>query len=474
MTSTPPDTRPRRRWMGASVRSNALACLILITSTGAQPARVLVPGDYSTIGGAIGAAVDGDTIEVCEGTYNEHRLEFLGKSIVVESSNPKDPAVVAATVIQGDYTEPLVLFLSDEDSTTVLQGFTLTRGASFDDYPQYRGGAISFWNAGPTIRYCVVDSNYAVNKGGGIRIKGDGAIVEHCVFRGNYAEYGGGGAFVGFGSSAVFRWCSFEGNAIGIGEGGGVSLDRSLGTTFDSCQFLDNETISWGGGLSSGSSDPVLRNCVISGNYAGGGGGGILCRYRTPVLIGCTIIGNESEEPGSAIKVQADGPDLINCVVSNNARGEGIVVLVRGADSSVHVENCTFTQNWTGAGGAVFSFESQDGNESSIRNTIIWDNGGRALRWEEEAPLVSYSNIEDGAYSSSEGTIDQDPRFVTRGGFDYLLHPASPCVDSGDPVLTDGISDWHPRWPNWYPNGPRSDMGAYGGPQNWVWIDERR
>ena len=182
-------------------------------STSVQAARLIVPTDISTIGGAIGAAVDGDTIEVCEGTYNEHRLEFLGKSIVVESSNPKDPAVVAATVIQGDYTEPLILFLSDEDSTTVLQGFRLTRGASFDDYPKYRGGAITCSGAGPTIRYCVVDSNYAVNTGGGIRIKGDGAIVEHCVFRGNYAEYGGGGAFLIFGT-ATFRWCSFEGKAV--------------------------------------------------------------------------------------------------------------------------------------------------------------------------------------------------------------------------------------------------------------------
>ena len=192
------------------------------------------------------------------------------------------------------------------------------------------------------------------------------------------------------------------------------------------------------------------------------------------MLIGCTIIGNESEEPGSAIHVQADGPDLINCVVANNAGGGGVVVLVRGQENThVNVENCTFAGNWTGETGAVFLFNRQNGNESSIRNTIIWGNGGRALRWEEEAPLVSYSNIEDGAYTCSEGTIDQDPRFVSRGGFDYLLHSASPSVDSGDPALNDGISDWHPRWPQWYPNAPRSDMGAYGGPLNSIWLEGR-
>ena len=34
----------------------------------------------------------------------------------------------------------------------------------------------------------------------------------------------------------------------------------------------------------------------------------------------------------------------------------------------------------------------------------------------------------------------------------------------------DGLYDSHPRWPEWYPNGARSDMGAYGGPGNADWL----
>jgi hypothetical protein len=48
-------------------------------------------------------------------------------------------------------------------------------------------------------------------------------------------------------------------------------------------------------------------------------------------------------------------------------------------------------------------------------------------------------------------------------GFRYLLRASSPAIDSGDPAIEDGISDWHPQWPAGFPDSPRSDMGAYGG-----------
>jgi hypothetical protein len=66
--------------------------------------------------------------------------------------------------------------------------------------------------------------------------------------------------------------------------------------------------------------------------------------------------------------------------------------------------------------------------------------------------------------------IDADPIFRSYRRFDFLLAPGSPCIDTGDPSIEDGISDSHPRWPRWYPNGTRSDMGAYGGPGNAGWI----
>ena len=52
----------------------------------------------------------------------------------------------------------------------------------------------------------------------------------------------------------------------------------------------------------------------------------------------------------------------------------------------------------------------------------------------------------------------------------FHLQDGSPCVDAGDPSIEDRLSDWHPKWPDRYPNGARSDMGAYGGPGNIDWL----
>ena len=56
--------------------------------------------DYATIQAAIAAADDGDCITVEPGTYVEN-IDFLGKAITVQSTDPLDPMIVASTIIDG-------------------------------------------------------------------------------------------------------------------------------------------------------------------------------------------------------------------------------------------------------------------------------------------------------------------------------------------------------------------------------------
>ena len=64
------------------------------------------PGDgsvgdpYCSIQTAMDHAVDTDEIVVAPGTYFES-INFLGKAITVRSTDPMDPVVVAATIIDG-------------------------------------------------------------------------------------------------------------------------------------------------------------------------------------------------------------------------------------------------------------------------------------------------------------------------------------------------------------------------------------
>ncbi len=109
-------------------------------------------------------------------------------------------------------------------------------------------------------------------------------------------------------------------------------------------------------------------------------------------------------------------------------------------------------------------------NRSSptISNCILCDDSPEEIYVFNSDPLVTYSDIEGGW--EGESNIDANPHFVSFGGFDRLLRPASPCIDAGDPAIEDVLYDWHPLCPDWYVNGTRSDMGVYGGPGNIDWF----
>lgn len=82
-----------------------------------------VPEDYPTIQEAIDAAVDGDTVLVNDGTYEE-AINFLGKAITVISVNGPEVTIIDSGPLVGLNTP--VTFNSGENSLSVLEGFTIT------------------------------------------------------------------------------------------------------------------------------------------------------------------------------------------------------------------------------------------------------------------------------------------------------------------------------------------------------------
>jgi len=157
----------------------ALAVLPLSSAHTQPPAPrhavLAVPAKYRSIQAAIDSAVPGDTVLVAPGRYYEN-IRFKGKGIVVASQflHSRDAADIERTVIDGSRpahpdTGTVVRFVNQEDSTAVLEGFTITGGTGTiwldaKDLKYFReGGGILCELGSPTIRYNHVVNNVATS-----------------------------------------------------------------------------------------------------------------------------------------------------------------------------------------------------------------------------------------------------------------------------------------------------------------------
>jgi hypothetical protein len=104
--------------------------------------------DFNNIQAAISDSNDGDTVIVAEGTYYEN-INFNGKNIVLTSTNPNAPAVVEATIIDGNDANSVVTFSGTENASCEIVGFTITGGqkgmAVYIDLQAESGDVESSW-----------------------------------------------------------------------------------------------------------------------------------------------------------------------------------------------------------------------------------------------------------------------------------------------------------------------------------------
>jgi hypothetical protein len=225
-----------------------LLITVLYAAYGPVSAATLsVPAQYATIQGAIDAAQAGDIVVVSPGTYGEC-INFVGKAITVRSTEPSDPAVVAATVIDGGGYSSVVKFVSHETGASMLYGLTITHGAGEGELFQSMGGGILITSASPTIRGNLITSNSATFGAGIATQYGAPNITGNTISNNN-----------GHGIACVSGAPAMTGNLIIGNSGFGFIVDGQVMP----------DTVA------------TIRNCTIAGN---GQGGVRIVKYRVTLL----------------------------------------------------------------------------------------------------------------------------------------------------------------------------------------------
>jgi len=139
-----------------------------------------IPADYATIQAGIDASEDGDEIIVSPGTYVEN-INFAGKAIILGSLfyTTHDTSYISQTIIDGNQDDSVVTFDSEEDSISVLTGFTITNGLA--DY----GGGIYCVSSSPSLENVTITNNSAEWGGGIYCYRGSSPILVNCIFWNN-------------------------------------------------------------------------------------------------------------------------------------------------------------------------------------------------------------------------------------------------------------------------------------------------
>jgi len=126
---------------------------------------------YDTIQEAVNDADEGDVIELPQRTYTEN-IDFLGKALTIQSRDPYNFCVAAATIIEGTGTGDTVTFPGQSEKGATLIGITITCTD---------GNGIYCYNAGPVIKNCII-------KGcnNGIRSHASSPRISNCRIYNNF------------------------------------------------------------------------------------------------------------------------------------------------------------------------------------------------------------------------------------------------------------------------------------------------
>jgi len=226
---------------------------------------------YLTIQAGIDAAEDGDTIHVAAGTYTgagNIALDFGGKAITVQSDDGPSTCIVDCEGADRGF-----IFQTNEDTDSVLDGFTITNGQSADN-----GGAILCSSSSPTIRNCRITGNTAATSGGGLYATDSGARIVNCTITGNEAT---------------------------LGSGGGIYLDIRGNISLVNCTVAANVANDGGAVFCSGG-DPEVTNCILWSNTPDG----FITNSGTPTVNYCDVQDGWSGEGSNNINTDPLFVDL--------------------------------------------------------------------------------------------------------------------------------------------------------------------
>lgn len=310
--------------------------ILLLSTTHAAIWYVHPDSTMNCIQDCLDSCSMGDTVLVGPGTYQENISWPSTQSILLRSEYGPD-----TTIIDGGHSAQrdsgsVVLFMSGEDSTAVLDGFTLKNGTGtyVPPYGTAGGGIYCLNYSSPTICNNIITENEA-DYAGGIDVHNNCSptIIGNIITFNNADSASGGIQCFGYCSPLISDNVIYGNTGY---NGGGIQCDNSAPTI--SYNTIDSNFSYWGGGIVCDYSSPLITNNSIIRNTATWGGG-IECWGVTasPTIKHNSITDNVASYGGGVTCNNSSVPSIDSCTISYN-EGDGIYC-EGGSDPIVHYNN---------------------------------------------------------------------------------------------------------------------------------------
>jgi len=423
-----------------------------------------VPQDFPTIQAGIDACFEGDTVLVAPGTYTEC-LDFGGSNITVGSLliTTGDTSYVSSTILDGNSAGTLISFLTGEDGTAVLAGFTITEGRSTN------GGAIKCVDASPTIRNnkFLINTVPSAGRGGAILCDSSASpLIKDNDFRNNQASYGGAIACL-HDSHPRIEGNHFQSNSV-TSDGGAIYVNdsypvvRNNTLTLNSASrggaimfwnhadgqivanhIFQNSSSSGGGGIYCYASNCVIDSNIVTDNTAGLDGGGIAVHSANPTISGNFIRGNFSEYFGGGVNLTESNVIVKNNTIRRNLSGQGGGI-ASWSHCVLHAEGNVIDSNTVSLKGGGLLVEPSI--STLERNLIAYNSssnygGGICFQGNSTAArniIIGNSAPQGGAISSNWGGVQDLIGNVISGNSGYYTGGIH-CVAGSQMILSNCI-----------------------------------
>ena len=329
------------------------------TGTAADP--------YSRVDYAVAQAttINGDTLEIADGTYANEQIVLGSKELVLEAAPGAAPVLVS---LGGES-----LLTGDASSRLIARGLQF-QSPSGSSGPQ-QGGAIRFSGSELVVEDCSF-TGLDATLGGAVYASGGPVTLRRVDFAFSCSAQWRGGAIWSDSSSVTIEASTIRGSAP-YDDGGGIFFNGGTLEITDST--LRGNAQAYGGALNMAQGDLILRRCDITGrSFEDYFGGGLYQQGGTSVIEGCTFQDCIAIR-GGAIYSQASSMTLTDSVFFNN-RTTSIITGNAGSGGAVSasngtIERCVFRANRSThhpdcSGGAItgrvsVSFCTFVGNEAS-------------------------------------------------------------------------------------------------------------